>query len=44
MESGYLSKLVELKKPEEKNKSLKANSVETKIKDDSAWAVIQPLV
>lgn len=36
MESDYLSQLVELKQPEEKNKSPKANSVETKIKDDLA--------
>ena len=32
MESDYLSQLVELKQPEEKNKLPKANSVETKIK------------
>lgn len=44
MESDYLSQLVELKKPEEKKKPLKTNPVESKIQDDSAWAVTQPLV
>lgn len=39
MESDYLSQLVEFKQPEEKNKPLKSNSVETKIQDDLAWAV-----